>query len=165
MRRVYNMKKTLSMRQFITELGGTFSEHIIKRLLELGDRCVLTRKDNNYIFDLKHIEHTQFECACTTDDNISKKEYSYGQFIVADENLYFSEVCAETSSVMQSDVVSSVYNNLDSQGAIYNEDRNAKKIDDSNIDYIVNSILKVCPPVSQAHLDMVQGMISRQENK
>lgn len=165
MKRIYNMKKTISMRQFIAELGEGFSEHIKKRLLELGTRCVLTRKEINYRLDLKHIEHAQFETACDGENNsgICRKEYTFGQFIVVEEGLYFTEQCLESKEVMQHPVVSEIYNSLDAEGMIFDEDRNAKKINDANIDYVIDSILAVCPAVSQGHLDMVQGMISRSE--
>lgn len=161
------MKKTISIRQFIAELGENFSEYTQKRLLELSSRCVLTRKEDQNKLDLKHVEHIQYECAVTS-EHISKsgeKEYSFGQFIVEEGILYFSEKCTETSEVMQAPVVNNIYNALVSEEIVLDENRRVKKIDDSNIDFVVNSILEVCPPVSQAHLDIVQGMISRQENK
>lgn len=164
MKRIYNMKKTISMRQFIAELGEEFSKHIKTRLLELGTRCVLTRKEINYRLDLKHIEHAQFETACDTESSgVCRKEYTFGQFMVVEGKLYFTEQCIESKEVMQHPIVSQIFNSLDSEGMIFEEDRNAKNINDTNIDYIIDSILEVCPAVSQDHLDMVQGMISRAE--
>jgi hypothetical protein len=164
-RKIYNMKKTISVRQFIAELGEGFTNKMKQRLLELGSRCILTRKEDNYRLDLKHIEHTQFEVACTSDKDNStcKREYLYGQFVVVEGLLYFSEKCNETAEAIQQPVVSTIYDNLSSEGIISDKDVNAKKIDDSNIDYVIDTILGVCPPVSAAHLAIVKGMTSRSE--
>ena len=69
----HKMKRTISIKQFNTEFGEDFSKHMKQRLLELGKRCILTRTESN-ILDLKHIEHTKYDCA--DGDNSSKKEYS-----------------------------------------------------------------------------------------
>jgi hypothetical protein len=165
MRKIYNMKKTISLRQFVAELGEDFTVKMKERLLELGSRCILTRKEDNYRLDLKHIEHTQYEVACDSNKEAAKtkREYLYGQFVVIEGVLYFSEKCNETSEAAQQPVVSSIYEKLSSEGIITDKDVNAKKIDDSNIDYVVDSILSVCPPVSAAHMAIVQGMTSRSE--
>lgn len=162
MKKNYKMKKTISIKMFIEELGKDFSEHMKNRLLELEVRCVLTRRQEN-ILDLKHVEHTQYNCDLNSEDgsNSEEKEYVYGQFIVIDDVLYFSDKCVENSSVMQSPIVTSIFNDLDGDVMIFDEDIKGKKIDDSNIDYVIDSILSVCPEVSQSYLDIVKGMLSR----
>lgn len=164
MRKIYNMKKTISMKQFITELGENFSEHMKVKLKELGSRCVLTRKEDNYRLNLKHIEHTMHECAVTSGDDSSslKKEYVYGQFVVQEDVLYFSEKCTESNDAIEAPIVSTIYNSLNTEKVVIDE-LNAKLVDDSNIDYIIDTVLSVCPPVSQAHLDMVKGMTYRSQ--
>jgi hypothetical protein len=163
-RKMYNMKKTISMKQFITELGENFSEHMKLRLKDLGSRCVLTRKEDNYRLNLKHIEHTMHECAVTSgiDDNLIKKEYVYGQFVVQEGVLYFSEKCTESNDAVEASVVSTIYNSLNTEKIAIDE-IDAKLVDDSNIDYIIDTVLEVCPPVSQAHLEMVRGMTYRSQ--
>jgi hypothetical protein len=94
-----------------------------------------------------------------------KKEYSYGQFEVIDDTLYFSEVCLESNQVMQSPMVNTIYNSLNADGSIFNDGRNLKKVDDKNIGYIIDIILSACPQVSQAYLDIVKGMVSRSNDK
>lgn len=163
MRKMYNMKKTISMKQFITELGENFSDHMKERLKELGSRCVLTRKEDNYRLNLKHIEHTMHECAVTSGNGTSsKREYVYGQFVVQEESLYFSEKCTESNDTVEASTVSTIYNSLNTEKVVIDE-INAKLVDNSNIDYIVDTLLAVCPPVSQAHLEMVQGMTYRSQ--
>lgn len=159
----YKMKKTISMKMFIAELGKNFSKHMKERLLELEVRCVLTRKQEN-ILDLKHVEHTQYNCNLNSGDilSIQKKEYAYGQFIVIDDALYFSDKCLESDSVMQSPIVNTIFNSLKGEVMYFDEDIKAKKIDDSNIDYIINSILSVCPQVSQSYIDIVKSMLSHE---
>lgn len=161
----YKMKKTISIKMFISEFGENFSDHMKKRLLELEVRCVLTRREDNYRLDLKHVEHTQYDCDSTGELNTCKKEYAYGQFIVIDGILYFSESCETNDKVMQSPVVDVIYNSLNSEDTICDEGTNAKKIDDNNIDCIIDTILTVCPQVSQTYLDIVEEMTSRAENK
>lgn len=164
MRRVYNIKKTISMRQFISEFGEGFSEHMKEKLTEIGSRCVLTRKDIDYRLNLKHIEHTKYECALTSEKESStvKKEYVYGQFVVQDGKMYFSERCTEANDTIEAPIVEIIYNSLNTKSENV-DDINGKLVDDSNIDYIIDSLLKVCPPVSQTHLEMVQGMTYRSE--
>jgi hypothetical protein len=165
-RRIYNMKRTISMKQFIDELGENFSEHVKERLLELGERCVLTRKDINYRLDLKHIEHIQHECACDSEGTSStcKKEYMYGQFVVVDGVLYFSEKCTESLTATQEPGIENIYKSLETEEAVIEDsDIKSKKVDDSNIDFVVDSILKICPPVSKEHLAIVKGMTMRSE--
>jgi len=144
-KRNYNMKKTISMKKFIAELGENFSDHMKKRLLELEVRCVLTRKEESNILDIKHVEHLQHD----------NKEYVYGQFLVVEGVLYFSESYFENDDVMLSPVVSTIYDTLDSETATIEEGPTGKKIDDNNIDYVIDQILSVCPPVSQAYLDIM----------
>jgi hypothetical protein len=161
MNKIYNIKKTISVKYFISEFGENFSEHMKERLLELEIRCVLVRKEENYILNLKHVQHTQYPCNKKDASDLTKKEYTYGQFIVVDGILYFSEKCTESNTVMESPIVSLIYSALENDGMISESGKDAKKIDDSNIDFVVDSILTVCPNVSQEYIDIVKGMISR----
>ena len=158
----YRIKKTISIKQFISEMGENFSEHMKEKLLSLEVRCVLTRKEDNYRLDLKHVEHTQHAFDCDCEDGLSKrqKEYVYGQFIVIEGSLYFSENCTESADIIESPIVSDIYNSLSSDDMVVHEGSNAKKINDSNIDYVIDNILTVCPEVTQQYLDVVKGMIS-----
>ncbi len=161
MKKNYKMKKTISMKRFISEFGENFSKHTKKKLLELEVRCVLTRNEDDYRLDLKHVEHTQYNCGSSK----SQKEYAYGQLVVMDETLYFSEICTESATVMEAPIVSTIYNSLNSEDMISDLNVNSKKIDDNNIDYLIDTILTVCPDVSEEYLAITQGMISRAENK
>ena len=155
MKRIYRMKKTVSMKQFLTEFGGDFSKHIKQRLLELGARCVLTRKDESFILDVKHVEHTKYECKSQGSTEVSQKEYAFGQFVAHEGALYFSESCLENEDIMQSPIVSEIYNSLNSEAFVIEECVTAKKVDDENIDYVIDNILTVCPEVSPEHLAIV----------
>lgn len=158
MKKIYKMKRTISMRQFITEFGEGFSKHMKQRLLELGERCVLTRKDESFIVDIRHVEHTKYKCNQTDGADESRKEYAFGQFIAHEGALYFSENCLENEDIMQASIVSSIYNSLGSEELDIAGDSTVikgKKADDSNIDYIIDEILTVCPEVSAEHLAIV----------
>lgn len=161
----YKMKRSISVNMFISEFGENFSDHMKKKLLKLKTRCVLTRGDDKYKLDLKHVEHTQYSCNSQGKSSSRQKEYAFSEFIINDEVLYFSEKCMENDTVMQSPIVDRVYSSLNNEHIVYDATINAKKIDDSNIDYIVDSILTVCPQVSQAYLDIIKGMTSRSEDK
>ena len=160
----YTKKRSISMMQFILEFGMNFSEHMKKRLMELESRSFLIRKDAINRFDLKHVEHIEYEHDCGMDRTVLK-EYVYGQFEVNEDVLYFSQSCEETAKVMQAPIVSKIYNSLESDGAIFSDGRNLKRIGDNNIDYVVDSTLSVCPKVSQKYLDIINGMVARADNK
>lgn len=165
MKKNYKMKRTISIKQFIAEFGENFSKHMKKRLLELEVRTVLVRREHSYILDLKHVEHTKYCCSLDDSSVKQEKEYAYGQFIVIDGILYFSERCMENDEVMQAPIVSNIYSHLDSKDMLLDEDNNGKVIDDSNIDYIIDAVLTVCPEVSESYMNIVKEMTSRSETK
>lgn len=161
LRKNYNIKKTISVKQFIAEFGKNFSDKIKKRLLELEVRCVLVRQEENYILQIHHVEHTVHDVNSKDGTKQIKKEFAFGQFVVIEELLYFSEKCSESNSLIESPIVNTIFNALTSEAIISETGVNAKKIDDSNIDYIIDSILTVCPEVTKAYSDIVDGMLSR----
>lgn len=152
---------------FIEELGEEFSQHVKDRLMELDLRCVLTRKEKYNVVDLKHVEHLKYQCKCNESDlkKVLEKEYTYAQFVVIDNVLYFSKNCIESDEVIKSPIVNKVYDSLKGEVVNSEDEIELKKIDDSNIDYIVDNILSVCPNVSDRYISIVKGMISRSENK
>ena len=153
----YKLKKTISMKQFIAEFGENFSEHVKNRLLELEVRCVLTRETDENRLDLKHVEHTKFDCKCDN-SKTSKKEYTYGEFVVLDGILYFSEKCIENATVMQSPIVNTVYSSLSNDNSTVFGNTALKKVDDTNIDYLIDTMLTVYPEVSQRYIDILKHM-------
>lgn len=157
MKRNYRIKKTISVKQFISEFGESLSKHMKKRILDLWPRCVLTRNEDRCILDLKHVEHTMYDCNEYIKSDLDKcqKEYAYGQFIIDEDTLYFSEKCVESDTVMQAPMVDTIYDFLSSEDMYFGENTRAKKIDDSNIDFVIDNILKACPPMSQAHLKII----------
>ncbi|WP_409069726.1 hypothetical protein ACFLKB_10380 [Clostridium sp. FAM 1755] len=162
MKKNYNMKKTIAMKGFISEFGEVLSEKMQKRLLELEIRTVLTRKEDRNKLDIKHVEHTKYPCENLDIKNV-EKEYTYGQFILTDENLYFSKDCVENEKVMKSPIVDKIYNSLDDENMLIDEDTTAKKIDDINIDYVIDTLLTACPEVSQRYLKIVREMLSNEK--
>ncbi len=159
MKNHYKMKKTISFKQFIAEFGEGFSKHMKQRLLELGTRCILTRKENSYILDLKHVEHTKYDSRGNVGNSKNQKEYAYGQFVMNEGTLFFSKCCIENDDVMQISAVNDIYNSLRNDAMYMDEGINAKRIDDSNIDFVVDNILEVCPEVSAEHLAILSKYI------
>lgn len=155
----YNFKKTISIKQFISEFGENFSDHMKQKLMELEVRSVLTRESSKNILDLKHVEHTEFDYKCDDSKN-QKREYAYGEFVVIDNILYFSEKCTKNLTVMQSPIVDKIYSSLSTDNSIVSEDTLLKRIDNSNIDYVINTILTVCPQVSKRYMDILKHMSS-----
>ena len=159
MKKNYNIKKTISMKQFVLEFGNAFPNHMKNRLLELEVGSVLIRKEETYRLNLKHVEHIKYDSSLQ-DSGKGMKENVYGQFIVIEEILYYAQSCTESKEVMQAPVVTKIYNGLSDEGMISVEGLNAKKIDDSNIDFVMDSILAVFPEVSKEYLNIVKGMLS-----
>lgn len=157
MKKNYKMKKTISMKQFIEELGKDFSPHMKERLLELGARCLLNRREESHILDLRHIEHIKYDCCCGLEGEEAKgkKEYAYGQLVVKGGELFFSQSCIENEDIMQIPLVREVYHSLSGQEVLADDQMMVKKVDDSNIDYVIDSILNVCPEVSPEHLAII----------
>jgi hypothetical protein len=61
--------------------------------------------------------------------------------------------------------IDDIYRSIDSVAVAVIEDSDvkSKRVDDNNIDFIADSILALCPPVSQEHLAIVRGMTMRSE--
>lgn len=163
MKRIYNYKKTISMKQFIAEFGENFSENMKAKLMELEIRCVLTRKEDMNKFDLKHVEHLLYDFESTSEEGVTthKKEYVYGQLLVVDGILYFSKSCTENDKTIASPIVGTIFENLKDEDSIQDADNYAKKIDDSNINYVIDTILTVCPQVSQEYIKIMKDIFSR----
>jgi hypothetical protein len=145
------------MKQFISEFAENMSEHVKQRLLELGERCILTRKDEEFILDLKHVEHNKYSSTGVLQDKMALKgkEYVYGEFIMHDGNMYFSEKCMENDNIVETPAVKTIYASLCSEDMILEDGINGKIVNDENIDFIVDSILKVCPKVSDEYLKII----------
>lgn len=158
-------KAAVSIKMFIKEFGEDFPEHVKERLMDLEVRGFLTRKDVPYRFDLKHVEHLQYEVNDSESLKMCSKEYSYGQFVVIEGALYFSDKCIESKDVMQCPMVDKIYSELGIDGSIADEAGNLKRITDDNIDFIVDSILSSCPEVSKKYKDILKEMLDRVNNK
>lgn len=163
----YRMKKTISVKMFIEELGEEFSQHVKDRLMELDLRCILSRKEQQNVVDLKHVEHVKYDCKNeeSNSEKTCEKEYVYAQFVVVDNLLYLSKNCIENDDIQKSPIVNDIYDSLNSEVANTEEGTAIKKIDDTNIDYVVDTILSVCPNVSDRYISIVKGMTWRSENK
>ncbi|MBA5849956.1 hypothetical protein H2684_01300 [Clostridium sp. cel8] len=166
MKKNYRMKRTISVKMFISEFEQCFSEHIKKRLMDIDLRCVLTRKDKKYVVDIKHVEHIKYNSKSENGENSSDKEYVYGRFICSEDMLYFSNDFDNTNDFMKAEVVDNIYNSMNTEEVLIDEEElKGKQVNDGNIDFIIDSILEVCPDVSQKYLDIVHEMISHSEIK
>lgn len=164
MRNNNRFKSTISVKMFISEFGENFSSNMKKRLMDLEVRCVLKRDEVDHILNLKHVEHIKFDCL-NASEKLVKKEYAYAQFAVIEGMLYFCENSIQNNEISPSPIIKSIYDGLNSANIIIEEGKNFKMVDDSNIDYVVDSILSSCPQVSQAYKDIVKEMVSRADNK
>ncbi len=116
---------------------------------------MLTRREESYILDLRHIEHKKYDCGSEEGTDANKKEYAFGQFIVHEGRLYFSKCCLENEDIMQSEIVDSIYDFLESEELELEGNVRGKLITDNNIDYIADKILTVCPEISPEHLAII----------
>lgn len=157
----YKMKKTISMKQFVKEFEESLSEHMRNRLLELEIRCVLTRKEENNILDIKHVEHTKYDCSPENAQGSCHKEYVFGQLVVLNNVLYFSKSSTENDQVMQSPIIESIYDSLNSEEIASDLGLNIKRIDDSNIDFVIDRMLEVFPTVSQEYRDIMSKYLPK----
>ncbi|OGO78591.1 MAG: hypothetical protein A2Y23_12740 [Clostridiales bacterium GWB2_37_7] len=161
MKKNYKMKRTISVKQFVVEFGDSISKHMKQRLLELGERCILNRRDESHILDFRHVEHIKYECCCGSEDGAeNKKEYAYGQLVVKEGNLYLTQDCVENEDIMQSPVVGEIYSVISSPEVQLEEGIVGKMIDESNIDYVIDNILKVCPKVSAEHMAIIAKYVT-----
>jgi hypothetical protein len=71
----------------------------------------------------------------------------------------------ENKDFIQAPGISKIYESLENDSMIVDNGKNLKKLDDSNIDFVVDSILDVCPEVSQKYIDIVKGMVDRSNNR
>lgn len=163
MKKNYNIKKTISLKHFISEFGENFSSHLKERLLDLEIRCVLVRHEETNILDLVHVEHIKYPCVEKDSSATSSKEYNYATFIVQEGNLYLSECSADTSTIMESPTSRIIYDSLSFENSIRYNEFNAKVIDDKNIDFVIDKILSSCSDVSDTYKKIVGGMLSRSE--
>lgn len=138
---------------FIGEFGEGFSDHIKKRLLEIGNRCILTRKEIDYCFDLKHVEHIKYDCGTGEDGNLM--EYTYGQLVASDGELYYSCQGKDSAEIKQFQAIEGLFDSIEANTECLEDDIKAKKIDDSNIDFLVDNLIEICPPVSPGYLKII----------
>lgn len=153
---------------FISELGEDFSDHIKEKLMHLDARTFLTRKELENRLDVKHVEHLKYDCNTNknaNDSSKSKKEYTYGEFEVVEGTLYLTEKCLENKDFVQAPGVSNIYESLGEDDMIVDNGKHLKKLNDDNIDFVIDSILSVCPEVSQKYIDIVKGMVDRSNNR
>jgi hypothetical protein len=156
LKRKYNMKRTISMGMFISEFGEAFTSHMKHRLLDIGKRCVLTRKENGYNFDFKHVEHIKHNFASKEDISSTKlKEYTYGQIFVIEDKLYFSDEHIDGDDSIQFPTISDIYTGIDVMPESIDGNVKAKVLQDSNIDYFVDNLLEICPPLSSEYLKII----------
>jgi hypothetical protein len=150
---MYNLKSTISMKKFISEFGREFSPYLIERLMDLELRSVLTRNEFPNILEIKHVEHTKYQCG------EGEKELSFGRLIASDEELFFS-TADETDKVMEAENISDLFDSMNSDVKIFNSNIEAKKIDDDNIDFFMDKMLNIMPEVSEEYKKILKEMLA-----
>jgi hypothetical protein len=156
LKKKYNVKKTISMKMFISEFGEAFTSHTKLKLLEIGKRCVLSRKEIDYCFDIKHVEHIKHECSnIDNPSEIKFKEYTFGQLLVSEEFLYFSTEFIEGADTIQYPTISNIYNAMEAPEECIDGNINAKRLQDSNVNYVIDKLLEICPPLSAEYMKII----------
>ena len=70
----------------------------------------------------------------------------------------------ENESIVQIKNVNDIYDALNSEEAVIDE-INVKRIDDSNIDFVIDSILRVCPAMSEEHMAIIAKYLTADSRK
>ncbi|WP_084115282.1 hypothetical protein [Clostridium acidisoli] len=164
----YRRKNSISIKSFIEEFGEEFSEHVKEKLMELDSRTFLTRKEFENRLDIKHVEHLKYDCSnglANSGTAKQMKEYSYGELEVVEGALYLSEKSFESKEFVEAPGIDDIYSALGSEEMIEDNGKQLKKLDENNIDYVVDTILSICPEVSQKYIDIVKGMVERSNNR
>lgn len=154
----HNFTKTISIKRFINEFGVFYSTHMCEKLMELELRTVLTRTDILNALNIKHVEHTKY--SCNSDGIASEKELVFGQLISIEGNLYFCADCDENETAAKCTAVDQIFNSICGNEYTLSSGAKVKKIDDSNIDALVDSLLKNIPDVSDRYMKILKEMTS-----
>jgi len=154
----YNFAKTISMKKFISEFGGTYSPLVKQSLLKLEMRCVLTRNESLNVLNIKHVEHSKHTSTDASDT--SEKEYIFGQLISLEGNLYFSKFCDANEKSEKCECIDAVYDTIDRPELLLDSESTVKIIDDGNVDQFVSAMLKCIPDVSERYKKILKEMTS-----
>jgi len=152
----YNVAKTISMKKFITEFGGSFTPLIKENLLKLEMRSVLTRVENMNVLNIKHVEHLKH--TSTQGSGHSEKEYIFGQLVSLEGNLYFSNSFSENEKSEKSKCVDAVYDSIDRPEQLLDSGNSVKILDDENIVLFIDGLLNCIPDVSERYLKILKEM-------
>ena len=153
---MYKLKKTISMKKFISEFGEDFTAHTKERLLELEIRTVLTRSEYPNILDIKHVEHTKYECC----GEAESRELTFGRLIVNGGKLYFTGSETDSNTLMEAENVPDLYNSLKADEKIVDNGISAKEINEDNIDFFMDKMLDTIPEVSESYIKIIKEMLA-----
>lgn len=144
------------MSMFISEFGEAFTSHTKQKLMEIRNSCILIRKAPGDSFDIKHVEHTKhiLDNADGT-SNMKPREYTFGQLLINEDLLYFSKECEETEDAIQHPAISDIYSNMDTKPEVLEDNIEGKRIEDSNVDYLVDHLTELYPPLSEEYLKII----------
>ncbi|MBP1744992.1 MAG: hypothetical protein H6Q58_1970 [Firmicutes bacterium] len=152
----YNFAKTISMKKFIAEFGGSYTPLIKENLLKLELRSVLTRVENMNVLNIKHVEHAKH--TSTDVSGTSEKEYIFGQLVSLEGKLYFSTACSENEKSEKCHCIDAVYDSIDRPEQLLDSGTSVKAIDDENVEQFIGGMLNCIPDVSERYLKILKEM-------
>lgn len=119
--------------------------NVAEKLLELDGHIILSKADYDHRYNILDLHHKIHPATIKTKDNKTEshdKEWAFGHIIIHDNNVYFSERPTSNRDVEEHEISSVIYANLKTYG-IFDIDRNARLINEDNVDFVVDEILRL----------------------
>ena len=126
--------------QFISKFNIPDS-NVVTILRTLDQKVLLSKGEHEYRYNIlgtRHKTHT----TTYKDGTICEKEYAYGHLMAINKKIYFSQRTTQNADREEHIISSTIYNCLLTD-EIHDIDRNARLIDDTNVSFIVNTILGI----------------------
>ena len=133
----------MSVGSFINQFGGSLTPFTKQELLRLDGKCILSPHKHKNRVNIELLHHNKFPATKNSGLEVipCEKEIALGHFISHKSLFYYSKRATTNGTVMQDDVtIDTIYNSMHSE-QIHDIDRDAKLIDDSNVTFLVDTLL------------------------
>lgn len=136
----------LSIREFMDKFE--MDDSVANELKRLDGHIVLSSGEYDYRFNLLDPRHSKHE-ALIKKKNIGdglkfyNKEWAFGHLIYHNGAVFFSETPTVNRDVEKHRIAKHIYDNLRTD-EIFDNDRWAKRIDPSNVKFVVDQLLALC---------------------
>lgn len=136
----------VSVKIILKKLVPLLNTIVAQKLQQLDGHIILSRGKYEHRYHILDLHHKTHATTIKTKDNKIvpyNKEWAFGNLILHNKDkVYFSERTTPNGNVEEYVVSSQIYSNLTSYET-YDIDRNAKMVNEDNVDFVVNEILKL----------------------